>query len=65
MGEVPLYIDKSIPRMRVGRNVKRFRGGLVCKAHRLVCHSALGSREMKKKKKVGRTSLWRSPSGSL
>jgi len=24
------------------RNVKRFRGGLVCKAHRLLCHSTLG-----------------------
>ena len=30
-------------------NVKRFPGGLVCKAHRLVCHSALGSRVMKKR----------------
>ena len=64
MGEVPLYINKSIPRMRVGRNVKRFPGGLVCKAHRLVCHSALGSREIKKKK-VGRTFLSWSPSGRL
>jgi hypothetical protein len=34
--------------------VKRFRGGLVCKAHRRVYHSILGSRVMmmKKKKKV-------------
>jgi hypothetical protein len=29
------------------RNVKRFRGGLVFKAHRLVYHSALGSRVRK------------------
>jgi len=29
------------------RNVKRFQGGLVFKAHRLVCHSTLGSRVIK------------------
>ena len=34
--------------------VKRFRGGLVCKAHRLWYHSTLGSRAKKKKKKTGR-----------
>ena len=33
------------------RNVQRFRGGLVCKAHRLVYHSTLGLRLIKKKKK--------------
>ena len=33
------------------RNVKRFRGGLVCKAHRLLYHSTLGLRVIKKKKK--------------
>ena len=32
------------------RNVKRFRGGLVHKAHRLLCHSTLGLRVVKKKK---------------
>ena len=32
------------------RNVKRFRGGLVFKAHRLVYHSTLGWRVIKKKK---------------
>ena len=32
-------------------NVKRFRGRLVFKAHRLVYHSTLGSRVIKKKKK--------------
>ena len=31
--------------------VKRFRGGLVFKAHRLVYHPNLGSRVIKKKKK--------------
>jgi len=30
-----------------------FRGGLVFKAHRLVYHSTLGLRVIKKKKKVG------------
>ena len=43
---------------RVGkvRNVKRFRGGLVFKAHRLVYHSTLGWRIIKKKEeeRVGR-----------
>jgi len=33
--------------------VKRFRGGLVFKAHRLVYHSTLGSRVIKKKKDLG------------
>ena len=43
--------------VRVGRAllvwagiVKRFRGGLVLEAHRLLYHSNLGSRVMKKKK---------------
>ena len=33
-------------------NVQRFRGGLVFKAHRLLYHSTLGLRVVKKKKKV-------------
>jgi len=33
-------------------NVKRFRGGLVFKAHRLLYHSTLGLRVIKKKKKT-------------
>jgi hypothetical protein len=33
------------------RNVKRFRGGIVFKAHRLRYHSTLGSRVLKKKRK--------------
>ena len=32
------------------RNVKRFRGGLVFKAHRLLYHSTLGWRVIKKKR---------------
>ena len=32
--------------------MKRFQGGLVRKAHRLVYHSTLGSRVIKKKKKT-------------
>jgi len=32
------------------RNVQRFRGGLVSKAHRILSHSALGLRVIKKKK---------------
>jgi len=34
------------------RNVQRFRGGLVFKAHRLLYHSTLGLRVIKKKKKM-------------
>ena len=34
----------------IGKNVERFRGGLVSKAHRLLYHSTLGSRVMKKKR---------------
>ena len=50
-------IEFSIGRQLLHRNVKRLRGGLVFKAHkRLVCHSSLGWRLMKKKKK-GQT--WR------
>ena len=38
-------------RLPLGRKVKRRRGGLVFKAHRLLFHSTLGSRVIKKKKK--------------
>ena len=33
------------------RNEKRFRGGLVFKAHRWLYHSTLGSREIKKRRR--------------
>ena len=42
------------PRLRCKariRNVQRFRGGLALKAHRLVYHSTLGSRVVKKKRR--------------
>ena len=39
------------PTVDWSRNVERFRGGLVFKAHILVYHSTLGSRAIKKKKK--------------
>ena len=45
---------------RIG--VKRFRGGLVFKAHRLLYHSTLGLRVIKKKKKdrlARETYFWR------
>ena len=38
----------------LSRNVKRFRGGLVFKAHRLLYHSTLGSRVIKTKKMMKR-----------
>jgi len=43
----------SIQEQLLYRNVQRFRGGLVFKAHRLLYHSTLGSRVIKKKKKTG------------
>ena len=45
------------------RNVKRFRGGLVCKAHRLLNHSTLGSRIIKKKKTARRA--WACKTGAF
>ena len=42
---------------RGGGGVKRFRGGLVFKAHRLVYHPTLGWRVIKKKKKKKGMSL--------
>ena len=44
-------------RQEESRNVKRFREGLVFKAHRLVYHSTLGWRETMKKKKRNLTPL--------
>jgi len=42
----------SVDRVRLGYiNVQRFRGGLVFKAHRLLYHSTLGLRVIKKKKR--------------
>jgi len=41
----------SIQELLLHRNVKRFRGGLAFKAHRLLYHSTLGLRVIKEKKK--------------
>ena len=41
----------SIEEQLLRRNVERFRGGIVCKAHRLLYHSTLGLRVTKKKKR--------------
>ena len=46
-----LETDTTSEEQLVYRNVQRFRGGLVCKARRLVYHSTLGLRVIKKKKK--------------
>ena len=53
---VPRYATEVGP---LRRNVKRFLGGLVFKAHRLLYHSTLGLRIIKKKKKVGPLTIWR------
>ena len=44
--------------------VRRFQRGLVCKAHKFLGHSTLGSRVMKRKKKT-LTEMWWQPPGSL
>ena len=43
-------VQSSIQEQLLHRNVQQFRGGLVFKAHRLVYHSTLGLRVIKKKK---------------
>ena len=51
--DAPDWIPELRPvvglRYLLRRNVKRFRGGLVFKAHRPLYHSTLGSRVIKKK----------------
>ena len=47
-------VQFSIEEQLLSRNVERFSGGLVFKAHRLVNHSTLGPRVIKKKKNVTR-----------
>jgi len=45
--------------------VKRFRGGLVFKAHRLVYHSTLGWRVIKKKKNMAKAKNARAMAGQF
>ena len=45
--DFPLWL---LQEQLLSRNVKRFRGGLVFKAHRLLYHSTLGLRVIKKKR---------------
>ena len=49
----------------MGRNVERFRGGLVVKAHRLVYHSTLGLRVIKKKKEKTVQKMFRESSENV
>jgi len=55
----PLVTFGLVPSARgphlLHRNVQRFRGGLVCKAHRLLYHSTLGLRVIKKKRRSAST----------
>jgi hypothetical protein len=46
-------VQFSIYEQPLRKIVRRFRGGLVFKAHRLLYHLTLGSRVIKKKKKSG------------
>ena len=57
---------RTLEKGSLSRNVQRFRGGLVVKAHRLLYHhSTLGLREIKKKKKGVTTSCHRFIQGYL
>ena len=47
-------VQFSTEKQLLSRNSERFRGGLVCKAHRLLYHSPLGSRVIKKDKAGGK-----------
>jgi len=49
----PLHISVSAWEDGTGGNVKRFRGGLVFKAHRRVYHSTLGVRVIQKEEEGG------------
>ena len=58
-GTNPATLEQTQPlhtilrrRSRLRRNVRRFRGGLVSKALRLLYHSTLGSRGMKQKERI-------------
>ena len=44
----PRAVSSPITSQLLGRNMMRFRGGLVCEAYRLVYHSTLGSRVLQK-----------------
>jgi len=55
-----LGLGLGVGRRNGRRNVKRFRGGLVFKAYRLLYHSTLGSRVIKKKKSLGAPGKFRS-----
>ena len=46
-------VQFSIQEQLLGKNVKRFRGGLVFKAHRLLYHSALGLRVTAGRERMG------------
>ena len=58
-------IQFPIEKQLLRRNVQRLRGGLISKAHRLLCDSTPGSRRMmkkkKKKKKNAPTTPWDMP----
>ena len=49
---IKLSVHFAIQEQLLDRNVQRFRGGLLFKAHRLLYHSTLGIRVIQKKKKV-------------
>ena len=52
-GSVVMSLTHKVKPQLLRRNVKRFRGGLVFKAHGLAYHSSPGSRAIKKKFQLG------------
>ena len=55
--ELYRVVQFSIQEHFLSRILERFRGGLVCKAHRMSYHSTLGSRVMKKRRLTWRMSV--------
>ena len=47
-----LWARLDVPVILLSRNVRRFRGGLVFKAHRPLYHSTLGLRVIKRRERV-------------
>jgi len=53
----PFHRGPVLPGPYLAKKIKKFREGLVFKAHRLLYHSTPGSKVMKKKEKRARPSL--------
>ena len=64
LGGTAVGVLSRVEEQLLSRNVQRFRGVLVFEAHRLVYHSILGVRVIKKKKPLGRSAAERTGNNS-